>query len=420
VSDISIAPNGVKWFATDSGLYSFNNTNWQLHPLNNTLGYQLSKIRNIEVDDSNNVWGVALFGGGSYLYYNKLFKYDGINVEVFDDVSIPALLNCVYIKGLKIHNGNVIFMAADTLNTVASMSPSIKFIFNAVNNYQTQVWSSVPFTNIPFNTYGVTPNFDVNLSDNSLYSYHMGKLFFFDGSSVTKTHLSPQSSIISVVIDISGDTIGGNSAWSPCAFEYISDTNTTPIDCHGADHSELLKMDHMGNTWFYSVTNTIYPDAPLQILRANSSPVNQIKDTLIIKSNLSGDTLLPYGNMLASNNSETWFFTYDSQSRPSVATLSSIPLSTRYYNNKSNNLIIYPNPSSNITTLSYTLSISAIVNTEIVNLQGQVIKTLASELHQPAGEYKLDITDDLVAGVYFIKTVINGECSTKPFVRLAK
>jgi hypothetical protein len=76
---------------------------------------------------------------------------------------------------------------------------------------------------------------------------------------------------------------------------------------------------------------------------------------------------------------------------------------------------IYPNPMAGHGTLSYTLDAVAMVNASITDITGKQVATLKGEKEQ-AGNYNVDITKTLPAGMYFAKVTVNGENYTKKFV----
>ena len=76
---------------------------------------------------------------------------------------------------------------------------------------------------------------------------------------------------------------------------------------------------------------------------------------------------------------------------------------------------IYPNPMAGHGTLSYTLDAPAIVNSSITDITGKQIAVLKDEKEQ-AGNYDIEITRSLPAGMYFARVNVNGENYTKKFV----
>jgi hypothetical protein len=76
---------------------------------------------------------------------------------------------------------------------------------------------------------------------------------------------------------------------------------------------------------------------------------------------------------------------------------------------------VYPNPMAGRGTLTYTLDAPATVNATIVDITGKQIAELKDEKEQ-AGNYNVDISQSLSAGMYFAKVTVNGNSYTKKFV----
>ena len=68
-----------------------------------------------------------------------------------------------------------------------------------------------------------------------------------------------------------------------------------------------------------------------------------------------------------------------------------------------NNLEVYPNPSSDVTTASFNLTEQSDVTVEVVDLLGKTVKTIARK-NMTAGECRVPMNvAELAAGVYMIK-----------------
>jgi uncharacterized delta-60 repeat protein len=81
-----------------------------------------------------------------------------------------------------------------------------------------------------------------------------------------------------------------------------------------------------------------------------------------------------------------------------------------------NNVLIYPNPIANSTTLEYTLKNSENITIQIVDIEGRLIKTFIQTDLQQSGEHqqKIEMPDGLSGGVYFIViSSPNGKVSVK-------
>jgi hypothetical protein len=76
---------------------------------------------------------------------------------------------------------------------------------------------------------------------------------------------------------------------------------------------------------------------------------------------------------------------------------------------------VYPNPMSDMGTISYTISGPSTVNASIVDITGKQIAMLKDENEQ-AGDYNVTIGKTLSSGMYFAKVNVNGTTYTKKFV----
>ena len=95
------------------------------------------------------------------------------------------------------------------------------------------------------------------------------------------------------------------------------------------------------------------------------------------------------------------------------------PLSIPYSNSLTteNDIHIYPNPTTNGTTLSFTVLTSGDLNIKIVNVEGQELLELHNA-HTDAGEFtKTFSMSKFPAGVYFIKINHNGNIKTEQIIR---
>ena len=80
----------------------------------------------------------------------------------------------------------------------------------------------------------------------------------------------------------------------------------------------------------------------------------------------------------------------------------------------------FPNPFTNNTNISYTLSAKAYVKLEVYNVLGEKVKTLVNE-SQNAGTYNFNFSTENIrisAGVYYLKIEVNGFVKTKKIVEI--
>jgi len=126
VFEVAIDPNGVKWFATEHGLLSYNDTTWVLFNQSNS-GLPTNRIFNISIDNQGNKWigtegGFVKFDdsvwvvydlsnslwnpGNTFLSmatdpagvkwfatYDGLFRYDDTTWTVFNKTNTPLIEN---------------------------------------------------------------------------------------------------------------------------------------------------------------------------------------------------------------------------------------------------------------------------------------------------------------------------------------
>ncbi|HHZ63986.1 MAG TPA: T9SS type A sorting domain-containing protein, partial [Flavobacteriales bacterium] len=83
-------------------------------------------------------------------------------------------------------------------------------------------------------------------------------------------------------------------------------------------------------------------------------------------------------------------------------------------------ILVYPNPYSGETQISYSLNKDAHVLIEVHNVLGEVIAVLANE-EQRSGGYKYyfgAVGKGYANGVYLVKLTVNGESFVKRIVEL--
>ena len=68
-------------------------------------------------------------------------------------------------------------------------------------------------------------------------------------------------------------------------------------------------------------------------------------------------------------------------------------------------LKVYPNPFNPVASISYATDVDGNVQMDIVDMNGNVVKSLISDNHS-AGSYELDwVPNELSAGVYFCRMI---------------
>lgn len=79
-------------------------------------------------------------------------------------------------------------------------------------------------------------------------------------------------------------------------------------------------------------------------------------------------------------------------------------------------IAIFPNPLSEIATVSYFVSNAEFVQVEILNSEGTKIKTLVSE-KQDKGQHFINFNrNNSKSGIYFCKLTVDGKSATTKFI----
>ena len=83
------------------------------------------------------------------------------------------------------------------------------------------------------------------------------------------------------------------------------------------------------------------------------------------------------------------------------------------------NITIYPNPIQTTFTIQYDLLAAANVNIDILDVNGRVVTSIINE-KQTAGEYLLKVnqSDKLNKGIYFVRLRIDGKSTVTKLVKL--
>jgi hypothetical protein len=81
-------------------------------------------------------------------------------------------------------------------------------------------------------------------------------------------------------------------------------------------------------------------------------------------------------------------------------------------------LKVYPNPFNPIASISYASDAGGNVQMDIVDMNGNIVKSLINEYHS-AGSYELNwAPDELSAGVYFCRMISEEHQVTRKFIYL--
>ena len=74
---------------------------------------------------------------------------------------------------------------------------------------------------------------------------------------------------------------------------------------------------------------------------------------------------------------------------------------------------LFPNPASRQITLQYSLAEQANVSVQVVNLTGEQVALLQPGTTLPSGQYQLEYSMNLPAGLYFVKWQVNNKIFTQ-------
>ncbi|MEM1121160.1 MAG: T9SS type A sorting domain-containing protein [Bacteroidota bacterium] len=85
--------------------------------------------------------------------------------------------------------------------------------------------------------------------------------------------------------------------------------------------------------------------------------------------------------------------------------LLSLNVGTVNFSTNTNNVLLYPNPIKNTTTLEYTLEALEPITVQLTDLQGKILQTYLQNQPQAAGDYQqaIELPADLPRGMYFVR-----------------
>lgn len=81
------------------------------------------------------------------------------------------------------------------------------------------------------------------------------------------------------------------------------------------------------------------------------------------------------------------------------------------------NFNILPNPTEDQITIQYELTERKEIDLAVYHVSGELVEFVIDE-NQVAGQYSFNVGEDLEAGTYLIRLVVDGEISTKKFVKI--
>lgn len=78
------------------------------------------------------------------------------------------------------------------------------------------------------------------------------------------------------------------------------------------------------------------------------------------------------------------------------------------------NVIVYPNPSSNVTYMDFTMTAPGIAKIDVQDAEGRIVNTFSGEL--TAGDHQFTMPSGLAKGVYFVRLTFGDNAITKKVV----
>jgi hypothetical protein len=187
-----------------------------------------------------------------------------------------------------------------------------------------------------------------------------------------------------------------------------------------SDNTAIINFDHVALTVFPGVSALTSDGA------GNYSPFTTIKAGANYLSILAGNER--WGDYSGSQRKynqpgRVWVNgLWSNTSRKNTTWIAELSLSSLAgvadMENSSNEMSLYPNPTSDLMNVEITLDKKTYLNFEVVDLQGRIVKLLVRD-YVKAGKNNFSFsTAPLPAGVYFLKVVsAEKEILTKKFVK---
>jgi len=199
-----------------------------------------------------------------------------------------------------------------------------------------------------------------------------------------------------------------------------------PNQVHGVYSSDDFGRDTIYNGFMSygsstGVTNLGYYDwehPPIEFF-PNLLAINYKSSGLIAETTYTNDSSFAQYFGFTTNQEMQFFYYLYTTSIPAGLTPDTpgAPISTGVANiaKAGFDFNVYPNPMEGRGTVAYTLSAPASVNASITDITGKEVAVIKDENEQ-SGNYNVDITKSLPAGMYFATLTVNGETHTKKFV----
>lgn len=187
-------------------------------------------------------------------------------------------------------------------------------------------------------------------------------------------------------------TINTNFGNNGIAEDFAGSSNTSAMILQTDD--KILKAGIKNNQFSISRYN---PDGSIDITFGNSG---EISTPISIESKIDNILIQSDGKLLATG------YSFDGDRQViTLARYGGLTLGTIDFAIAKNNILVYPNPIELEATFEYSLNQNTTVSIAIVDLEGRIVKTIATNQEKAAGKQLLNISldSDMSSGNYFIK-----------------
>ena len=366
-----------------------------------TVYFDTSKVIS---DGSANIFiaKLDLFGDVLWAKYAGGTKDDKSMAIATDSVGNIAITGYFYSSTIAF--GSIVLQKKDTAGSVTTGYSND--IFTAKYNPNGSVlWAkSAGGSNVYFD----------DVSSNSIAMNNKGDVYitgYFRYDSLYFGHVMLTGTYQSRDIFIAKYTTAGNVAWAKQAGRGLD------------DEGRGVAVDKSGNIYvagYYSADTIVFDtvtlsghslDAEMYIAKLNSSG-----NVMWAKS--AGGTNGDFCNSITAFNIDKVYitgqyyspaisfdgFTITNQGPGDVFVARLYPLmdGVEQYSRVDNNLIIYPNPSVQFVTISYSLKTAASITIEVYNELGEKVSSIIDNIRQSEGDYKYVFTA-AQSGIYFVK-----------------
>ena len=401
---IAIDSTGKKWFGTANGLYSYDGNGWNEYNRENSP-LPGSAIRALIADNKNLLWIGTQDSG--------LFKFDSQKWEVFNTEN--SLLPENSILALQIDKNNDLWIGGARF--LAKLSGDS--------------WTSFDASNTGFTFYYVN---SIQVDHENNVWILAGDLFKYDGSTWTRFPLDRTTTL---QIDAEDRIwIGrmpifvGDRPFGHAGLLVFDGTDWTENDVYAgaSDWVTALHFDKQQNLWIGMNPNDYFSRwyEPMYNWRGG-----------LLKYDGTTFTEFNFGNSGLSDNN-IYCFESDQQGHLWIGTGGSgvsvyreggiVSVTSKIDHSTETSSIIlktFPNPFNSQTQILYSVNEPSVIQLEIYNLLGRIVKRLAAEYQLP-GDYQIawDGCDanggKAASGVYFCRLTAVAQSTQKILTRVKK